>query len=101
MINKLTRLINFYKEKCKLNQVIKENTNEDELRMISIAMHKYFGCPLYEITVKQFFELNIFDLIINMKDHFQKYVKEITKLPFERQWEYVQKTLVSKNNVDI
>ena len=36
-----------------------------------------------------------------MKDHFQKYVKEITKLPFEKQWEYVQKTLVSKNNVDI
>ena len=36
-----------------------------------------------------------------MKDHFQKYVKEITKLPFEKQWEYVQKTLVSKNNVYI
>ena len=52
MINKLTRLINLYKEKCKLNQVIKENINENELRMISIAIHKYFRCPLYEVTVK-------------------------------------------------
>ena len=51
-MNKLTRLINLYKEKCELNQVIKENTNENELRMISIVIHKYFGYPLYEITVK-------------------------------------------------
>ena len=69
-MNKLTRLINLYKEKCELNQVIKENTNENELRMISIVIHKYFGYPLYEIAVKWFFELNIFDLIINMRDHF-------------------------------
>ena len=51
-MNKLTRLINLYKEKCELNQVIKENTNENELRMISIVIHKYFGYPLYEIAVK-------------------------------------------------
>ena len=36
-----------------------------------------------------------------MQDHFKKYVKEINKLSFEKHWEYVQKKLVSKNNVDI
>ena len=38
---------------------------------------------------------------MNMQDHFKKYVKEINKLSFEKHWEYVQKKLVFKNNVDI
>ena len=46
------RLINLYKNKCELNQLIKENTNENELKMIPIVTHKYSGYPLYEITVK-------------------------------------------------
>ena len=41
-----------YKEKCKLNQIIKDNTNENELRMIPFVIHKYFGYPLHEIAVK-------------------------------------------------
>ena len=36
-----------------------------------------------------------------MDDHFKKYVKEINKLPFEKQWEYIQKKLISKDKVDI
>ena len=36
-----------------------------------------------------------------MQNHFKKYVKQINKLPFEKQWEYVRKKLVSNNNVDI
>ena len=36
-----------------------------------------------------------------MQDHFKTYVKEINKLLFEKQWEYVQKKFVSKSNVDI
>ena len=31
----------------------------------------------------------------------KKYIKEINKLDFEKQWDYVQKKLVSLNNVDI
>ena len=43
-----------YFEKCELNQVIKDNTNDtnDKLRMIPTVTHKCFGFPLYEITVK-------------------------------------------------
>ena len=41
-----------YKEKCELNQVIKDNTDDNKLKMIPILIHKYFGYPLYEITVK-------------------------------------------------
>ena len=52
-----------------------------------------------KLLLNNFFELNIYT--INIEDHFKKYVKEINKLPFEKQWEYVQKKLVSKNNVDI
>ena len=69
--------------------------------MIPIVIHKYFGYLLYEITFKKLFELNIFVLIINMQYHFLQYVKQINKLRFEKQWEYVQKKLVSKHNVDI
>ena len=39
-------------EKCELNQVIKDNTDDNKLKMIPIVIHKYFGYPLYEITVK-------------------------------------------------
>ena len=45
-------LLKLYKEKCELNQVIKENTKDNELKMIPIVIHKYFGYGLYEITVK-------------------------------------------------
>ena len=45
-------LNNLYKEKCKLNQIIKDNTNENELRMIPFVIHKYFGYPLHEIAIK-------------------------------------------------
>ena len=45
-------LNNLYKEKCELNQEIKDHTNENELKMIPIVIHKYFGYPLYEISVK-------------------------------------------------
>ena len=38
--------------KCKLNKIIKENTNDEKLKMIPILIHKFFGYPLYEITVK-------------------------------------------------
>ena len=41
-----------YKEKCELNQVIKDNTDDEKLKMIPIVIHKYFGYPLYEITFK-------------------------------------------------
>ena len=54
-----------------------------------------------KLLLNNFFELNIYTINIDHKDHFKKYVKEINKLPFEKQWEYVQKKLVSKNNVDI
>ena len=40
-----------YNDKCELNQVIKENTNDKELKMVPIVIHKYFGYPMYEITV--------------------------------------------------
>ena len=39
-------LLKLYKEKCELNQVIKENTKDNELKMIPIVIHKYFGYPL-------------------------------------------------------
>ena len=45
-------LNNLYKEKCELNQEIKDHTNENELKMIPIVIHKYFGYLLYEISVK-------------------------------------------------
>ena len=45
-------LLKLYKEKCELNQLIKENTNDKDLKMIPIVIHKYFGYPLHEITVK-------------------------------------------------
>ena len=46
------RLNNLYKEKCELKQVIRENTDDKRLKMIPIVIHKYFGYPLFEITVK-------------------------------------------------
>ena len=46
------RLSNLYKEKCELNRVIRENTDNKKLKMIPIVIHKYFGYPLDEITVK-------------------------------------------------
>ena len=45
-------LNNLYKEKCELNQIIKDNTSENELRIIWVVIHQYFGYPLYEIAVK-------------------------------------------------
>ena len=45
------RLNKLYNDKCELNQVIKENTNDKELKMVPIVIHKYFGYPMYEITV--------------------------------------------------
>ena len=41
-----------YKQNCKLNQIIKDNTKENELTMIPFVIHKYFGYPLYKIAVK-------------------------------------------------
>ena len=41
-----------YKEKCKLNQITKDNTNENELWMIPVVIRKYFGYPLHEIALK-------------------------------------------------
>ena len=46
------RLNNLYKEKCELNQVIRENTDDKRLKMIPIVIHEYFGYPLFELTVK-------------------------------------------------
>ena len=46
------RLNNLYKEKCELNQVIRENTDDKKFKMIPIVIHKYFRYPLYELTVK-------------------------------------------------
>ena len=46
------RLNNLYKEKCELNQVIRENTDDEKSKMIPIVICKYFGYSLYEITVK-------------------------------------------------
>ena len=37
------RLSNLYKEKCELNRVIRENTDNKKLKMIPIVIHKYFG----------------------------------------------------------
>ena len=44
--------LKLYKEKCELNQVIKDNTSDTKLKMIPVVIHKHFGCPLYEITVR-------------------------------------------------
>ena len=41
-----------YNEKCELNQVIKENTNDNKLKMIPIVIHNYFSYSLYEMTVR-------------------------------------------------
>ena len=41
-----------YKVKSELNQLIKENTDDEKLKMIPFVIHKYFEYPLYEITVK-------------------------------------------------
>ena len=49
--NKINPLA-LYKAKCELNKIIKENTNDEKLKMIPILIHKFFGYPLYEITVK-------------------------------------------------
>ena len=46
------RLNNLYKEKCELNQAIRENTDDKKFKMIPIVIHKYFRYPLYELTVK-------------------------------------------------
>ena len=45
-------LLKLCKEKCELNQVIKKNTDDEKLKIISIVIHKFFGYSLYEITVK-------------------------------------------------
>ena len=44
--------LKLYKETCELNQVTKDNTNDNKLKMIPTVIHKYFEYPLYEITVK-------------------------------------------------
>ena len=44
--------LKLYKEQCELNQVIKDNTSDTKLKMIPVVIHKHFGCPLYEITVR-------------------------------------------------
>ena len=49
--NEKISLNNLYEEKCELNQVIKENTNDKELKMVPIVMQKHVGFPMYEITV--------------------------------------------------
>ena len=41
-----------YKVKSELNKLIKENSDYEKLRIISFVKDKYFGYPLYEITVK-------------------------------------------------
>ena len=41
-----------YQVKPELNKSIKENSDYEKLRMISSVKDKYFGYPLYEITVK-------------------------------------------------
>ena len=41
-----------YQVKPELNKSIKENSDYEKLRMISFVKDKYFGYPLYEITVK-------------------------------------------------
>ena len=41
-----------YQAKLELNKLIKENSDYKKLRMISFVKDKYFGYPLYEITVK-------------------------------------------------
>ena len=45
-------LYELYNEKRELNQVIKENTNDEKLKMIPIVISKYCGDPVYEITVR-------------------------------------------------
>ena len=49
--NKIS-LKELYDEKCELNQVIKENTYDEKLKMIAIVISKYCGYPVYEITVR-------------------------------------------------
>ena len=44
-------LIELYNEKYELDQVIKENTNDEKLNMIPI-IDEYFNSPIYEITVR-------------------------------------------------
>ena len=44
-----------YNEKCELNQVIKENTNDEKSKMIPIVVSKYYGYPVYEIPVRWIF----------------------------------------------
>ena len=38
--------------KCELNKVIKENINDEKLKIIPIVIHKYFNYPVYEITIR-------------------------------------------------
>ena len=45
--------------------------------------------------------INSNKIIINMQKHFKKYVEEINKISFQKQWEYVQKKLISKDILDI
>ena len=44
--------LKLFKEKCELNQVIKDYTDDDNLKMIPIVIYKYFEYPLYETTVR-------------------------------------------------
>ena len=41
-----------YQAKLELNKLIKENYDYEKSRMISFVKDKYFGYPLFEITVK-------------------------------------------------
>ena len=44
------RLNNLYKEKCELNQVIRENTDDEKSKMIPIVICKYFGYSLLQLN---------------------------------------------------
>ena len=46
------RLNQLYNEKCELNQVIKENTNDKKFKMIRTVIHKYVNYPAYKITMR-------------------------------------------------
>ena len=46
------RLNQLYNEKCELNQVIKENTNDKKFKMIRTVIHKYVNYPTYKITMR-------------------------------------------------
>ena len=53
--NNKIRLNELFNEKSELNQVMKENTFDEKLKMIPIVTSKYCGYPVYEITVSWIF----------------------------------------------